>query len=378
VRGGKIIYAGPRGKLPKGLRARREVSGAGMSAIPAFIDAHTHLPFLGDRRDEFLRRLAGESYLQIAQAGGGIVRSVGAVRAATQGGIEAAVARRLRVFREFGVLTVEAKSGYGLDPESELKQLRALQRFRAGGAGAEALGVEVVPTFMGAHALPREFRERRAAYVDLVIHGMLPAVAGEKLAEYCDIFCEQTAFTKSETTRIAAAAKKLSLRVKIHVDELTAGGGAGLAARLRAVSAEHLIHADGAGMKAMARAGTVAVLLPGTSFFLGEPYAPARRFVAAGVPVAVATDFNPGSAHSENLQNVMMLALQHSKLSPEEILTAVTLNGAAALDRAGSLGSLEPGKQADFLLLGTDDWRDLFYHWGVNPVKKRFKLGISH
>lgn len=375
VRDGAIVYAGPMAGLPKGLRARRTVDARGRVAIPALIDAHTHLPFMGGRRDEFLRRLRGETYLQIAQAGGGIVNSVRAVREATQGEITRTVAKRLKNYRELGVLTVEAKSGYGLEFESELKQLRALQPFRAGGAGLKKSGVEIVPTFMGAHAVPREMKEQRAEFVRRVCEEMLPAVARERLAEFCDVFCDVTAFTQDETRAVAAAAKRHKLALKLHVDELADGGGAALAAELGAVSAEHLIHASAAGLAALAKSRTVAVLLPGTSFFLNEPYAPARQFVEAGVPVAVATDFNPGSAHSENLHNVMMLALMQSKLQPTEILTGVTLNAAAALRRAKSHGSLEAGKRADFLLLDCEDWRDLFYHWGVNPVAMRFKGG---
>jgi imidazolonepropionase len=357
------------------LRAKNSVDGRGRVVIPALIDAHTHLPFIGGRRDEFLRRLRGETYLQIAQAGGGIVNSVRAVREASEAELTRTVARRLKIYRELGVLTVEAKSGYGLDFASELKQLRALRPFRAGGAGLRESGVEIVPTFMGAHAVPREMKEQRREFLRAVTGAMIPAVAREGLAEFCDVFCDLTAFTHTETRAVAAAAAAYGLALKVHVDELADGGGATLAARLRAVSAEHLIHASPAGLRALAKSRTVAVLLPGTSFFLNEPYAPARDFVAAGVPVAIATDCNPGSARSENLQVVMMLALMLSKLQPAEILTATTLNAAAALRRAGSHGSLEAGKRADFLLLDCEDWRDLFYHWGVNPVAKRFKGG---
>lgn len=377
IRGGRIVFAGSAAKLPRGLRARNTLDGKRRVAIPALIDAHTHLPFMGGRRDEFLRRLRGETYLQIAQAGGGIVNSVRAVREASEGEITEAVAKRLKTYRDLGVLTVEAKSGYGLEFASELKQLRALQPFREGGAGLKRSGVEIVPTFMGAHAVPKEMKDRRREFLCAVVDEMLPAVAREKLAEFCDVFCDLTAFTKAETRAVAAAAKRHGLALKVHVDELADGGGAALAAELRAVSAEHLIHASRAGMKALAQSGTVAVLLPGTSFFLDEPYAPARGFVEAGVPVAVATDLNPGSAHSENLHAVMMLALMKSKLQPAEILAATTLNAAAALKRARERGSLESGKRADFLLLECEDWRDLFYHWGVNPVAQRFRGGVE-
>lgn len=372
---GKIVFAGPQQRLPHGLKALREVDGRGLSALPGFIDAHTHLPFMGGRREEFFRRLRGETYLQIAQAGGGIVNSVRAVREATRREIESEVAKRLRIYRELGVLTVEAKSGYGLNFAAELKQLRALKKFRAGGAGAKKIGVEIVPSFMGAHAVPKEWKHDRAEFLRQVIEEMMPAVAKEELAEFCDVFCDLTAFTQAETIAVANAAKRHGLKLKIHVDELADGGGAALAARLGAISAEHLIHAAPAGLRALAKSGTVAVLLPGTSFFLREPYAPARDFIAARVPVALATDCNPGSARSENLHAVMMLAVMNMKLQPEEALTAVTLNAAAALSRVRSLGSLEAGKQADIILLDTDDWRDLFYHWGVNPVVKRFKAG---
>ena len=375
VRDGKIVYAGPRKKLPRGLKAKKEVDGRGLSALPAFIDSHTHLPFMGGRREEFSRRLRGESYLQIAQAGGGIVNSVRAVREASQREIETTVAKRLKIYRDLGVLTVEAKSGYGLDVATELKQLRALQKFRPGAKGIASPGVEIVPSFMGAHAVPKEWKHDRAEFLRQVLEEMIPAVAKERLAEFCDVFCDLTAFTPAETLAVASAAQRHGLKLKIHVDELADGGGAALAAKLGAVSAEHLIHAAPAGLRALAKSGTVAVLLPGTSFFLREPYAPARAFIAAGVPVALATDCNPGSARSENLHAVMMLAVMNMKISPEEALTAATLNAAAALSRAGRLGSLETGKQADIILLETDDWRDLFYHWGVNPVVKRFKAG---
>ena len=322
------------------------VDGRGHTVVPGFVDSHTHAVFAGDRRGELAQRLAGATYAEIAAAGGGIVRTVEATRAASEDTLVSLARPRLAEALAQGTTTCEIKSGYGLDTATELRMLRAIRTLGA------SQPIEVSATFMGAHDVPVEYRGRRDAYIQLVIDEMLPAVAREGLAEWNDVFCEVGVFTPDESRRILAAGKALGLAPRIHADELGASGGALTAAAIGAVSADHLIHVDEAGADAMARAGVIATLLPAAAFFLKlGRYAPARLLVARGVPVALATDLNPGGGFSPSMPFVMALAAFGMGLTLEEALVGATINGAAALGRQQHVGSLEVGKQMDAVLV---------------------------
>ena len=332
--------------------------------IPGFVDSHTHAVFVGSRVHEYRLRLQGATYQQIAAAGGGIWATVQAVRRAHEEELVDAARPLLWSALRHGTTTIEIKSGYGLSLADELKLLRAIRRL------AQELPLRIVPTFLGAHAIPPEYRERRADYVELLCAEMIPAVAAEGLAEYCDVFADEGYFTLEEAERILQTARQHGLRLRLHADELAPFGAAELAARLGAVSADHLLHISEEGIAALRDAGTIATLLPGTAYTLRLPYAPARRLIEAGVPVALATDCNPGTCLCENMQFILSLACQCMDMLPEEALIAATLNGAAALERSHELGSLEEGKYADFVLLGVRDVTELVYHFGVNHVRE--------
>ncbi len=368
IENGKIAYVGAN---TDALNADRIVDCGGKLVTPGLVDCHTHLVFGGWRQHEMALKLQGVPYLDILKQGGGILNTVESTRSATEQQLFEKSAALLREMSAFGATTVECKSGYGLDTATELKQLRVARRLAGLGLA------DVVPTFMGAHAVPREFGDDRAAYLRLVCEEMLPAVAAERLAEFCDVFCEPAVFTADETAAVLNAAKALGFGLKLHGDELAAGGGAELSATLGCVSAEHLIQASDDGIAAMAEHGVIAVLLPATSFYLDKPYARARAMVAADVAVAVATDFNPGSSPSLNLQFAMNLACLRYRLTPAEALTAVTLNAAAALRRAQTLGSIEPGKQADLVVWDAPDLDYIFYRYGSNLVSDVYKNGKS-
>lgn len=341
----------------------------GGTIIPGFVDPHTHLPFAGYRESEFDRRLAGESYAAIAAAGGGIVATVAATRAASEEELLALTLSRLDRQLLHGTTTTEAKSGYGLELESELKQLRVLR------AASARHPVEIAPTAMPAHEVPPHWRHDPDGYVRLVIEEIHPAIAAAGLAEAVDVFCETGVFSPAQTRRLLADAHRHGWQIHLHADELSPLGGAELAAELGAASASHLLHVSPAGVRALAAAGVVAVVLPGVSFFLRERYAPVRQLVAARVPVALATDCNPGSSHTENMAMIMALACLGAGLSANEALTAATLNAAAALGRADRLGSLEVGKQADLVVLDAPSHAHLVYHFGVNLVRHVVKSG---
>ena len=337
--------------------------------LPGFVDPHTHLPFAGFRESEFDRRLRGESYAEIAAAGGGIVATVAATRAASPADLLALTLGRLDRQILTGTTTTEAKSGYGLDREAELKQLRVLR---------EANGrhpVEIAVTAMPAHEVPPEHRGDPEAYVRLVTDEIYPAVAAEKLAEAADVFCETGVFSVEQSRRLLLAARDHGWRLHIHADELSPLGGAELAAEVGAAAASHLLHVSPEGVAAMAARGVVAIGLPGVSFFLRERYAPLRTLVGAGVPVALATDCNPGSSHTESMPCIVALACLGAGLSTEEALVGATLNAAAALGRADRLGSIEPGKQADLVVLDAPSPAHLVYHFGVNLVRHVVKAG---
>ena len=348
------------------------LDAGGRLVTPGLVDAHTHLVFGGWRQNELALKLHGVPYLDILAQGGGILSTVTATRAATEEELADKAAAALDEMLRFGTTTCEAKSGYGLTTEEECKQLRAI-RFLD-----QRHPIDLVATFMGAHALPQDYKDDREAYVSLVCEEMIPRVAEEKLAEFCDVFCETGVFTAEESRRILEAGKRYSLRPKIHADEIDPIGGSQLAGEIGAVSAEHLIVCPEEGIASMARGGTVACLLPATSFYLGAEYAPARRMVEAGVPVAMATDFNPGSCPCLNMQLVMNLGCLRYRLTPEEVLTAVTLNGAAAIGRAESVGSLEPGKRGDLLVWEARDLNYVCYRMGSNLVHTVVKDGRTY
>ncbi len=338
------------------------LDATGRCVLPGFVDPHTHLVFAGYRADEFAARLAGAKYLDILAAGGGILSTVQATRSADRQTLIQETLKRLDTLLSFGVTTVEIKSGYGLDVETELRQLdvcAALSRNHP---------LRIVPTFLGAHALPPEWRGRADAYIDFLCEKLLPEIAERGLARFCDVFCETGVFSVKQSRKLLRRAAALGMGIKIHADEMTPLGGAELAAELGAVSADHLLHASDEGIAAMAEAGVVAVLLPITAFGLREPYARARAMIDAGCAVALATDCNPGSAFSESIPLLIALAAVHLGLTPAETVSALTLNAAAALGMAEEIGSLDPGKQADILILQHPSHVFLPYHLGVNTV----------
>ena len=348
------------------------LDAGGRLVTPGLVDAHTHLVFGGWRQNELALKLHGVPYLDILAQGGGILSTVTATRTATEEELADKAAAALDEMLRFGTTTCEAKSGYGLTTEEECKQLRAIRALN------QRHPIDLVATFMGAHALPQAYKENREAYVSLVCEEMIPRVAAEQLAEFCDVFCETGVFTAEESRRILEAGKRYGLRPKIHADEIDPIGGSRLAGEIGAVSAEHLIVCPDEGIDSMAKGGTVACLLPATSFYLGADYAPARRMVEAGVPVAMATDFNPGSCPCLNMQLVMNLGCLRYRLTPEEVLTAVTLNGAAAIGRAESVGSLEPGKRGDLLIWEARDLNYVCYRMGSNLVHTVVKGGKTY
>ena len=345
------------------------LDAGGHLVTPGLVDAHTHLIFGGWRQNELGLKLHGATYLEILAQGGGILSTVTATRQATEEELYEKARDALDEMMGMGVTTAEAKSGYGLDTETELKQLRVIRRLN------EEHPMDVPATFLGAHAVPAEYKNDREAYIRLLCEKMIPAVAEAKLAKFCDVFCETGVFSAEESRRILEAGKRYGMIPKIHADEIDPIGGSQLTAEVGAISAEHLIVCPPDGIAAMAKAGTVACCLPATSFYLGSTFAPARDMVNAGVAVAMASDFNPGSCPSLNLQFVMNLGCLKYKLTPEEVLTAVTLNGAAAIDMADRIGSIEPGKQGDLVIWDAPDLDYICYRMGSNLAKTVVKKG---
>jgi imidazolonepropionase len=371
VKDGIIVAVGPEAVIREWIGPQTQVvNAAGRSVIPGFVDPHTHLCWGGDRADEYARRLAGETYQEIAAAGGGILSTVRATRAATEAELVASGLKRLDALLLTGTTTVEVKSGYTLSVEGELKQLRAIR------AMAARHPLDLVPTFMGAHEFPPEYRQDRAAYLDLICREMISAVAAEALARFCDVFTETGVFSPEESRQILEAGKAYGLIPKVHADELSDLGGARMAAEVGAISADHLLYANEESLAAMAAAGTVAVCLPGTAFCLmNVPYANARRMVELGCTVALASDFNPGSCPIYNIPFVITLACMNLKLTAEEALAASTINAAAAIGLADRVGSLEVGKQADFLILDLPSYRHLPYQIGQGGIHAVYKRG---
>ncbi len=344
-----------------------EVDCLGYCIIPGFVDPHTHMCFAGRREEEFILRLEGKQYLEILERGGGVLSSVRAVREASEAELFSMTLKHARSALRFGTTTLEIKSGYGLDTGSELKMLRVIERI-----GRE-LPLDVVPTFLGAHAIPEEYAGGPERYVDLIVGEMITSVAKQGIARFCDVFCEKGVFTVEQSRRILTAARKAGMGLKIHADEIHDLDGAGLAAELRATSAEHLLRASDVNIRAMAEAGVIGVLLPAAAFSLKKDYAPARKMVELGLPIAIATDCNPGTSYTESMPFVFGLSVLGMHLSVSEALVASTLNAAYSVGLSDLVGSLDVGKKADFIALDGDSPAILAYHAGVSPVMRVYK-----
>ena len=346
---GRITYVGAATALPDGVEVQKgatRIDARGCTVVPGFVDPHTHVVYAGDRRGELQRRLGGESYAAIAGDGGGIVQTVKATRAATEDQLVAETRGRLDEMLAAGTTLCEAKSGYGLDVESEIRQLHAIRTLD------EEHAIDIVPTFMGAHEVPIEYRPRRGEYISLVIDEMIPRVAEQELAEFCDVFCEEGVFTPEESLEILKAGLRAGLAPRVHADELGPSGGASVAARIGARSADHLLHVDERGADALADAGVCATLLPIAAFYLKlGRFAPARMLIDRGVPVALASDVNPGAGLSPSMPFAMALACFAMDMTLEESLIAATLNASWSIDRAHEAGSLEPGKLMDAVII---------------------------
>ena len=362
VRDGRIEKIGKRAEIEALIDSSCEVVDAGgRVCLPGFVDAHAHPVFGGNRADEYELRASGATYQEIAARGGGIKSTVRKTRAASEEELFVAGKRYADWFLRGGTTTIEAKSGYGLTIEDELKILRVIKRLD------QETPLRYIPTFLGAHDIPLEYKERRDQYVRLVVDEMLPRVAEENLAQFCDVFCEEKVFTLEESRLILSAAKRYGLKLRIHADQLTLNGGAKLAAELKATTADHLEHTDAEGIAALKSANVQPVLLPCSVYALGlSRYPAAREMIDAGLAVILATDFNPGSSPTPSMQMVLSLASTHMKMTPAEAITAATINAAYSLDLGHEIGSLESGKRADFVLYDCEDYREIAYFFGVN------------
>lgn len=370
IEGGRIALAGPEEEVVKEAGDAAILDAHGRVVMPGFVDSHTHATFAGSRESELADKLAGKSYAQIAREGGGIQRTVRATRGASREELTATTLRRLERMLALGTTTVEMKSGYGLNLEDEIKLLEVIMEVEG------RLPLEVVPTFLGAHAIPEEHSSAPEAYVDEICQKMLPAIASRGLASYCDVFVEEGFFSRDQGRRILQEGQKYRLASKIHADELTSCGGAELAAEMRATSADHLLFSTEEGLRAMSQSGTVAVILPGTSFSsLGLPYCDARRVIDLGLPVALGTDLSPNS-WIESMQFAVSLGCYNLGLRPEEAIAAATINAAWAVGMAGEVGSVEEGKRGDLLLLRSRDYREIPYRIASNLVEKVVKDGV--
>lgn len=345
------------------------IDAHGCSVLPGFVDSHTHFIFGGYRQDEFMDRLQGVPYMEIMQRGGGIINSVKATRKATHEELASIGKKRLASMLSFGVTTVEGKSGYGLDLETELKQLRVMKELNT------AQPVDIVSTYMGAHAVAPEYEKDPDRYIDFIISDVLPKVKEDKLAEFCDVFCEKNVFSIEQSEKLLNSAKKLGMGIKAHADEIVPFGGAAMAARVGATSADHLLKASSQDITRMSQNNVVATLLPLTAFSLNEEYADARLMIERDCAVALATDMNPGSCFSESIPLLISLAAIHMKMSIEEIIIALTINGAAAVGREKNIGSIDIGKEGDILILDSPSYKFLAYHIGVSSVQTVIKNG---
>lgn len=367
---GKIFEVG-RGEDYKELVGENTIidDAKGMLVTPGLIDSHTHLVHGGSRENEFSKKLNGVPYIQILQEGGGILSTVNATKKATFDELYNKAKKSLDRMLEFGVTTVEEKSGYGLNLETEIKQLEVAHKLD------NDHPVDLVHTFLGAHAVPVEYKEDSKAYIKLLVEEIMPKVKEQGLAEFCDVFCEEGVFSVEESEYILSKAKEMGYKLKIHADEIVPIGGAELAAKLGCISADHLMAASDEGLKDMAEKGVIANILPGTSFNLNKPSADGRKMIDLNVPISLSSDYNPGSCPSENLQFVMQLGCLNLKMTPNEVLTAVTINAAHCIDRAGEIGSIEVGKKADIAVFDAPNVEYLMYHFGINHIDRVYKEG---
>jgi imidazolonepropionase len=371
IRGGRIAAVGPRADIERALSSDTQIVDAGgRTVMPGFVDAHTHPVFAGTRADEYEMRAAGATYAEIAAKGGGIRSTVRKTREATEAALLQAARRYTDWFLRGGTTTIEAKSGYGLSLEAEIKILRVIRLIQQEGR------LRCVPTFLGAHEIPDEFRGRTEDYTQAVIHEMLPRIAQDRVAEYCDVFCEPNVFPVAQAGEIVRAAKALGLGVRVHADQFTADYGSLVAAEVGAATADHLEHTTPAGLAALQQAGVQPVLLPGAVYNLGLPHYPnARRMIELGLPVVLATDFNPGSSPTVSMAMVFSIACTHMKMTPAECVSAATINAAYSLGRGSEIGSLEPGKFADFAIHDCDDFRELPYFFGRETARQVYIAG---
>jgi imidazolonepropionase len=345
------------------------IDASDLIALPGFVDSHTHTVFAESRENEFAMRAEGKTYQQIANAGGGILSTVNATRSTSKKELKKLARRHLDAMLRQGTTTVEIKSGYGLNEDTEIKILHTINEL------AEESFVEIVPTFLGAHAIPSEFKTNPDEYVELLCNRLLPYIAKHKMAKFCDAFCEQEYFSIEQCRKIFETAKLLGLGIKIHADQLSQIGASKLAVKFNAISADHLEKIDDSGISALKSSGTIATVLPGVSFFLNSGYPPARKIIDAGIPLAIASNFNPGSCMSYSMPLMMTIACTQMSLTPEEVISATTINGAAALGISNTHGSIEVGKQADIILYNVPDYRYLVYHFGQDHVAKVIKHG---
>ncbi len=371
VKDGKFMALGE-GDVPKGYIGDNTVikDAQGLTVTPGLIDPHTHLVHGGSRENEFSKKLEGVPYMDILKAGGGILSTVNSTKKSTFDELYNKAKKSLDTMLSFGITTVEAKSGYGLDLETELKQLKVAKKLN------ENHPVDLVSTYLGAHAMPTEYKDNRDEFIDQIIKA-LPQIKKENLAEFCDVFCEEGVFSIEETRKILLAAKELGFKLKIHADEIVTLGGAELAAELGAHSADHLMATSNKGIEEMAKNGVIADILPTTSFNLNKEYARARDMIENGVAVALSTDYNPGSSPTENLQLAMQLGALKLRMTPKEVITAVTINSAFSVDRGDKVGSITVGKNADFVIFDTPNLDYIMYHFGINHAKDVYKNGIQ-
>ena len=371
IEAGTIIAVGKTGDVLSDFDKTgfENIDASGKAVLPGFVDSHTHFVFGGYRAEEFSWRLRGENYMQILKRGGGILNTVEATRKTTKDELIRLGKRRLDSMLSFGVTTVEGKSGYGLDHETEIRQLEVMVDLD------RVHPIDIARTFLGAHAVPADYKGRPDAFINYLIETVMPEVASRNLSEFCDVFCEKGVFSLEQTRQLLLKAKEMGFKVKIHADEIVQLGGAELAAELNAISADHLLQASDKGIHDMAEKGVVATLLPGTAFSLREPYARGRYMIDNGCSVALATDMNPGSCFTESIPLIFALATLYMSLTPEEALTALTINGAAALDRADTIGSLDVGKKGDVIVLEFPSYEYIPYHIGVSTVEKVIKEG---
>lgn len=372
IKDGKILAVGTTSQICSQYTAHSEIDASGKVVMPGFVDPHTHVVFMHTREKEFEMRIQGKTYVEISLAGGGIRSSIQAVRDASEDELYSRARKRIEAMIACGTTTLESKSGYGLSTDSELKMLRVNKRLQ------QDLPVEIVSTFLGAHEFPVEYKDTPQAYIDILKHEMMPRVVDEGLAEYCDIFTEAHVYTIKQSRDVMSAARDLGFKLRFHADEIEPIGGAELAGELGAVSADHLGACSDAGIAALRDAGTIATLLPGTIFSLGmNRYARARDMIAAGLPVALATDFNPGSCNCDSMAFVLSLACVQMRMTPAEAICAATINAAYALERGDRIGSLEAGKEADFLIMDMPGYQYLPYHIGSSAIEAVYKSGIK-